>query len=274
MGVVEIAEDPRVDVTGPGPHDEALERGQAHRRVDRPAAEDRRRAAAVAEVGDDDGEVGRVLPEQLGRPGADVAVTRAVEAVAAHAVLGIPGLGHGIPVGPGRHRLVERGVEHRDLRHVRPGVERRLDPEQAGRVVQGREGRELLDGVDDVLGDEDRVGEPLSAVDDAMPHADRVQRWLEPADRVDDGADRRPVGRAVERSLGAALGAVEPQPRLVAAEPLREAGEHPPPGSGVDEGELERRAPRVDDEDRRGWRLVGHGSSLCCRGRWSAAVPA
>ena len=58
--------------------------------------------------------------EEFCRLLAHVAVTGAVEAVLADAVLLIPLVRNGVAVRPRRHRLVERGVEHRHLRNVRP----------------------------------------------------------------------------------------------------------------------------------------------------------
>ena len=48
--VVQEGVQPGVDVAGSGAHHQALQRGQTHRGVDGPAAADRRRRAAVAQV--------------------------------------------------------------------------------------------------------------------------------------------------------------------------------------------------------------------------------
>ena len=53
--------------------------------------------------------------ENLADTAGDVAVARAVEAVAAHAVLLVETIGKGVHIRFGRHRLMECGVEHTHL---------------------------------------------------------------------------------------------------------------------------------------------------------------
>ncbi|MEI2786470.1 MAG: hypothetical protein V9E82_12345 [Candidatus Nanopelagicales bacterium] len=95
---------------------------------------------------------------------------RAVEAVTADPVLcrhlpidrvEVGGLGHG---------LVERGVEHRDVRHARIRLHRDLDPEQVRRVVQRSQRDAVADGLDH-LGVDHRGGrETVATMHDAVSH--------------------------------------------------------------------------------------------------------
>src|SRR4029077_13934343 len=119
-----------------GPHDQPLHRGEPHGGVDRHAAADRRGAAPVAEMDGDQVQVAERPAQQLGRPLADVAVAGAVEAVPAYAVPGVPVLGYRVTEGPGRHRVVERGIERGGLWQAGPGDTDRLDAGQGLRVVQ------------------------------------------------------------------------------------------------------------------------------------------
>jgi hypothetical protein len=70
---------------------------------------------------------------------------------------------------------VERGVEHRHLRHVRPLPRDGPDAQHVGRVVQGRQRVEPLDGAGDLVVDQDRLGEPLTAVHHPVPHGGQLQ---------------------------------------------------------------------------------------------------
>ena len=108
-------------------------------------------------------------PGKLGVSREDVAIRAAVESEAADAVgerqlprdrVPVRGLGQG---------RVERRVEHGDHRHrlaerVSTGANRR----QAGRIVQRGQALELLDGVQHLVVDQDRLSKTLAAVHDAM----------------------------------------------------------------------------------------------------------
>ena len=101
-------------------HDEALERREAHRRVDRPAAVHGRQRRPRAEVAGDDPERRvAIAPAQHGGAPRRVCVRQPVEPVA-------PDRPRSPPRAPGsrtstrpRERRVERGVEARDVRDVR-----------------------------------------------------------------------------------------------------------------------------------------------------------
>jgi len=96
-------------------------------------------------------------------------VARAVEAVAADAVVLVVFIRNGVHIGLAGHGLVERGVKHGDHRHVvahdgAAGV----DAGDVGGVVQRGERRALLEGSHDGVVDLDGAGELLAAVDDAV----------------------------------------------------------------------------------------------------------
>ena len=77
--------------------------------------------------------------EHGGGPLADEAVADAVEPVSSHPVPRIPLLGYRVAKGVGRHRLVERGVEHGDLRQVGQHGTHSLDAGKIRWVVQRRQ---------------------------------------------------------------------------------------------------------------------------------------
>src|ERR1017187_8522513 len=135
----QVADKARIDITGAGPHDQPLQWGQPHGRVHRHAVAHCGRAAPIAQVGS-------YQPELTGQPAehgcgllADEAVTGAMESVSSHPVAHIPLLGYCVAKGMGRHRLMERGVEHGDLRQAGQGGTHSLDPGKIRRVVQRRQ---------------------------------------------------------------------------------------------------------------------------------------
>ena len=106
----EVEERSRIDRAGARRHRYALERAEAHRRVDGASVAHRRHRAAAAEVADD--ELRHAHP--LGAP----LHGQAVESVAAHAPVAPP-LRHGVRRRLVGDRRVERRVEDRDVRDVR-----------------------------------------------------------------------------------------------------------------------------------------------------------
>ena len=142
---VQVHEHRGVEVARACAHDEALQRGEAHRGVDRAPAVDRGGRGAVAQVQHDELELVERAPEQLGRAARHELVARAVEAVLAHAVP----LGHRavdrVGEGLGGHRLVERGVEDGHVRHRVQHGERGANARKVRRIVQGGELAHRLD---------------------------------------------------------------------------------------------------------------------------------
>gem|GEM_PF-6031343 len=105
---------------------------------------------------------------ELADPLRDVAVRGAVETVAADAVFLVGFVGEAVEEGVLGHGLVEGGVEDADLGHAGHEFGAGVDTEDVGRVVEGCEVDAFFEGIHDLRGDEDGVGEFLGAVDDAM----------------------------------------------------------------------------------------------------------
>ena len=130
---------------GPGRHHQALERREAHRRVDRPAAADRRQRGPGAEVGDDETQVrrGPASRPRGGSPRRTTARgTRSGAARVAHATRPA-----GRRYAPPRAGRVEGGVEAGHCRQVRaplagrPRSRRAPRAGAAGRGSSARAGR-------------------------------------------------------------------------------------------------------------------------------------
>ncbi len=100
----------------------------------------------------------------------------AVEAVATYALLLVPLVGQAVEVGIGRQRLVEGGIEHRDMRDAGKELHRLAHAFEVVRIVQRRQCREGLDVGQHLRRDHRGAGELAAAMDHAVADGDDVQR--------------------------------------------------------------------------------------------------
>ncbi len=205
----DVEGDGRVAVSRPGSHDKALERGEAHRGVEGAAVLDGVDRRAVPDVGDDEVRLEGILAEEDGGALGRVEEGRSVEAVPAHGEFLVPFVGQGVEVAFGGHGLMPGCVDDRGMGNVGKDGLCRLDSHDVCRVVQGAEILDFPEGVDHLLGHEDRFGELAAAVQDAMPdRLDDVHVLDDPGlgigEGLDDELDRDLVVRALV--LGRILG--------------------------------------------------------------------
>ncbi len=164
--------DGRIEVTAPRPHDEALERRQAHRRVGAPPCSHCRHAAPVPQVTGNQVHLVNRPPQHLRRRQRHVSVARSVEPVAPDAVLLIQAVWNGVKKGVRPERLMESRVEHGNVGNARHQLHRGTDAHQIRRIVKRRERHARLHRFDDRLLDPNALGEPLAPMD--HPVTDRV----------------------------------------------------------------------------------------------------
>jgi xylulose-5-phosphate/fructose-6-phosphate phosphoketolase len=155
----EVHERTRVDSAGAGRHRHPLERGEAHRRVDRPSVADRRDGTAAAEVADDETRHPHPARRPLHR--------EPVEADPSDSVRLSPDPGNCVRRRGLGQRTVERGVEDRDLRNVRQPFAHPANRVECAPVLQRREHGEPVDLVLDRVVDQLWLVE-RAAVHDAM----------------------------------------------------------------------------------------------------------
>ncbi len=139
-----------------------------------------------------------------------------MEAVAAHPVLGRDLRVDRVGVGRRREALVERRVEDGDIGDAGERHLRGPDAGEVGRVVQWREGRQLLDRRLDLGCHHGCRGEQVATVDHAMADDDRMLVAQHPDDRchrllvvgrvatgfadaLDDSAANGPTGLDLEQ---------------------------------------------------------------------------
>jgi len=245
---VQVAVQVGVDVAAAGAHDQAFQRRHAHAGVAAFAVDHGAGRATVAQVG---GQPAAVLDGQVGHLRGALAhevVAGAMEAVATDVVFLVEELRHRIAIGMLGHGLVERGVEHGDLRQLREQCEGGIDTDQVGRIVQRRQLRVGTDGREDFVGDQAGAGEVLTAMHHAM------------ADAIDLAASGFLRQRQQLFQRGEVSGSGYFQALLFvaqlpvkhgfrAAQAFGQALQGESRLSFVDQGELDRRATAVDHQD-------------------------
>ena len=137
----------------------------------------------------------------------NVLVAGAVETVAADAVLLVVLIGDGVHISLRGHGAVERSVEDGDHGDVAEHLAGSLDAQDACGVVQGSQGAQLADGVDDIIGDQAAGLELLAAmhhaVADSVDLADIVDALaLAGGHLLDDLSKRLGVGGEDRRGGG------------------------------------------------------------------------
>lgn len=248
---LEVGVEVGVDVAAAGAHDEAFERGEAHGGVHRAAIEHGGGAAAVAEVGCEDAVVVRGQAEDFDGAGGDPGVAGAVEAVAADAVIAMKLGRQGVVVDFRRDRLVEGGIEDRDLRDAGENRGGGLDAGGVGDGVGWSQRGEIDDFVEDLRGDACGGGKEVAAVDDAVADGFDFQRGeigvaAEGIEHGGEGAGVAGTGRDVQRDAGLA-GDFQRAGGIGRADAFDDAF-----GGGAiagEEGEFHRGGAAVDDED-------------------------
>ena len=251
----EVDDDERVYVAAAGAHEEALRGAEAHGGVYTLAAVYRGDGASVSEVAGDYLKVFYILAKDFRGAVRDVAVARAVKAVAADAVLLIVLVGDAVNVGLGRHGLVESGVEDDDVRLAGEDVHDGFEAHEVRGVVERSEGDDFFDSLDDFGGDEDGLRELLAAVDYAVAGRAELVEALEDAEfRIDEDVEnvldsRRVVGEGNFARHGVEAGLRVLDARAFDSDALDETLRKDLLAFHVDELILQRRASAVENKN-------------------------
>ena len=158
----------RIDVAAAGSHDEAFQRGEAHRGVHAEAALHGAGAAAVAEVGGDQLVSAGIFAQQPRGLGRHEAVAGAVEPVTADLVFFVKLVRNGIEKRLLRHRLVERRVKHRDVRQRGKTLRAASMPTRLAGLCSGASGTHSRIAARVSVIDLRAVRKRLAAMDDAV----------------------------------------------------------------------------------------------------------
>ena len=194
----------------------------------------------------DEAAVFRFLAEDLGCFGGYKAVAGAVETVAANAVLFVVFIRNAIKVSLLGHGLVERGVEHGDLREAREEFGGTFHAGSMGRFMQRGKQRDAADVVDDFLRDTFAL-DVLTAVHHAVADSfDRIDKLLFTEELLDFG-NGFGVSGAIEVEVDVA-GRAFCLDVAVNADIFDEAARDGFFGLGVDNGELDRGAAAIKNE--------------------------
>ncbi|CDC28528.1 cAMP-binding protein [Faecalibacterium sp. CAG:82] len=167
--VLQVVDHRGVDIAAAGTHHQASQRGHAHGGINDLALVNRGNGRTIAQVAGDELQTLNGLLQILGSLISNVFVAGAVEAIAADAVLLIVLVGDGVHIGFRGHGAVESGVEDSDHGDVRAkDLAGSLNAQDACGVVQGGQGAQLTDGLDDLVGDQAALLELLTAVDNTV----------------------------------------------------------------------------------------------------------
>jgi hypothetical protein len=185
-----------------------------------------------------------------------------VKAVTPDRVPGVELVGEAVDVGLRRHRLVERGIEHRDVRDARQEAAGGRQSAEVVRVVERRQHHALLDHRLDLGRHQHRGRELLAAVHDAVADGLDLADALEhPVLGVHEDAEDALDGGAVLQDLrdllvGLAALDVDGEARVREADLLDQAAGQRLVAVGldhlerrVDDLELHGRRPAVEHKD-------------------------
>ena len=157
-----------VEIAAASAHRQTYQRSEAHGCVNTLAAVDCGDRAAVAHVAGDDLKLLDGLAHQLCAAAGDIAVARAVEAVAADAVVLIILIRNSVHEGLAGHGLMESGVENCDHGDIAHDITAGIDADDVCGIVQGGKGGALLESLHDLVCDEDGGSKLLTAVNDTV----------------------------------------------------------------------------------------------------------
>ena len=167
--VLQVVDHRGVQIAAAGAHHQTGQRGHAHRGINDLALIDCGDGGTVAQMAGDQLQALDGLLQELSGAVADILVARAVEAVAADAVLLVVLVGDGVHISLRGHGGVESRVKDRNVRLVlAKDLVGSLNAQNGGGVVQGSQRAQVVDGLDDLGGDEAALLELLAAVDHAV----------------------------------------------------------------------------------------------------------
>ena len=173
IGPHQMQKGARIHISRPCSHDQAFERGHAHRGVDTAAMIDRTDGGAASQVAGDDFQLAHGAFQPGGRPEGNVLMVGAVESVTTDMFLFTELMGKGVGISVTGHGLVEGGVKNGHLRNGRQKSPHELNARQVVRVMQRRKVAGRTDRLDDVFVDQDSIREGRAAVNN--PVADGIE---------------------------------------------------------------------------------------------------
>ena len=174
-------------------------------------------------------------------------MTGAVEPITPHPVPRVPLLGYRVAKGVGRHRLVKRGVEHRDLRQVGQNVTDSLDAGEIRRVVKRRQVTKRPHRGDHSVVHQDRRSEPLTAVHHPMTGPEQANGLVPGFGQVIQHAGHDSPMSAIGKPFLNRLcrKPLDPQQRLRRAQPLADSPHQTFPTPGTNNANLTDELPEL-----------------------------
>src|ERR1700730_4622546 len=179
----------RVDVTAAGAHHQSFQRRKSHGGINASTIADRRCAAPISKMGRNKLSLVEGLTSQLRRLQSDKMMARTVESIPADPILFVVFIWNRVVKGVVWESLMERGIEHRDLRLIGEQFGGNANPLNARRIMKGCQICKFFDPSHDAFGNENGLAKILSAMNHAMSDRFDVESLPVPQD-VDHAQER------------------------------------------------------------------------------------
>src|SRR4028119_1025867 len=132
--------DTRIDRTRATSHHQTIQGRKTHRRVNTPAAANRRQRTSVSQMTANQPQMGQIAVENLSGPARAILMANAVKTVAANPVFQ-PFVGAGINKGGGWQLRVKSCIKYCYLRHIFEDFFKGFDAFEVDGIVYGGENR-------------------------------------------------------------------------------------------------------------------------------------
>src|SRR5271166_668546 len=135
----------RVDVTAAGAHHQSFQRRKSHSGINALTLVDRRRAAPITKMRRNKLSLVDRLTNQFRCLQSDEMMARTVESIPANPILFVVFIWNRVVKGVVWESLMERGIEHRDLRLIGEQFGSEANALNARRIMKGCEFRQFFD---------------------------------------------------------------------------------------------------------------------------------
>src|SRR5271166_5326074 len=187
--LLQIKMETRVDVTAAGAHHQSFQRRKSHGGINASAIADRRCAAPISKMRRNKLSLVEGLINQFRCLKSDKMMARTVESIPTDPILFVVFIGNRVVKGVVRESLMERGIEHRDLRLIGEQFGSDANEINARRIMKGCEICKFFDPSHDAFGDENGLAKLFSAMNHPMSDRSDVESTPVPQD-VDHAQER------------------------------------------------------------------------------------
>src|SRR5271165_1822040 len=187
--LLQIEMETRVDVTAAGSHYQSFQRRKSHGGINTSTIADRRCAAPISKMRRNKLSLVEGLTNQFRRLRSDKMMARTVKSIPADPILFVVFIWNRVVKGVVRESLMERSIEHGDLRLIGEQFGGDANALNARRIMKGCEICKFFDLSHDAFGNENGLAKLFSAMNHAMSDRFDVESLPVPQD-VDYAQER------------------------------------------------------------------------------------